>query len=450
MAPAIALLLPIAAAWLALRATRLAEGRDPLLQLALATCFGIGASSVVTFWWVVAGNELGNGFVTVDALLWMAVAAAAAWRSRAELKFRSCAHTPQCDDDVVASHVPLFVRITFGVLAVVAAATVVQHYLVAPHGHWDAWAIWNQKARFLVRDIAHWKDMQAIGWSNPSHPFLVSLSVARLWAYAGSEATLWPAMLSALWGIALVLLLLGGLGPARWQAWVAGALVMAPVMFTDLAAAQTADLPVALFIAAAVVLASGASPDGPRARGALVAAALLATIAAWTKNEGLLFAAAMTAVIGAWSVWLRRPVAAVWWVAGLIPVGIAVLWFKFVVAPLPPEYLTESADGGTLGRFLAGPRHALVLETAWPLLWSWGGRFAGGLLPLGMAAAVVSAARRPSLRPLTAVLGLMLAGYYAVWVVSALDTAWLVRTTFDRLMMQLWPALVFIALADER
>jgi hypothetical protein len=220
-------------------------------------------------------------------------------------------------------------------------------------------------------------------------------------------------------------------------------------MFTELAASQTADLPVALFILAAVTLAARASADAAGDHRAMVAAALIAALAAWTKNEGLLFAVVMSAVIGGWSLWTRRPAAAAWWVAGLIPVGVAVLWFKLVVAPLPPEYLTESQGGGALGRFLVGARHALVLETAWPLFWGWGGRFAAGLLPLACIAAVASAVRRPAIRPMLAALLLMLCGYYGVWVVSALDTAWLVRTTFDRLLMQLWPALVFIAFAAD-
>jgi len=43
----------------------------------------------------------------------------------------------------------------------------------------------------------------------------------------------------------------------------------------------------------------------------------------------------------------------------------------------------------------------------------------------------------------------MLLGYYLVWVVSPLDTAWLVNTTFDRLMIQLWPMLVLAVFSGD-
>jgi hypothetical protein len=39
----------------------------------------------------------------------------------------------------------------------------------------------------------------------------------------------------------------------------------------------------------------------------------------------------------------------------------------------------------------------------------------------------------------------MLAAYYAVWVVSPLETVWLLNTTFDRLIAQLWPLFVLAA-----
>ena len=78
------------------------------------------------------------------------------------------------------------------VLLLVSFAVPVIEYLRSPHGQWDAWAIWNQKARFLFRAGEGWTASLAIPWSAPGHPLLVSLSVARLWAYAGAERTAAP------------------------------------------------------------------------------------------------------------------------------------------------------------------------------------------------------------------------------------------------------------------
>lgn len=48
-----------------------------------------------------------------------------------------------------------------------------------PHGDWGAWAIYNLRARFIVRAGSHWMDT----FSNllPLSDPLLTLSVARLW-----------------------------------------------------------------------------------------------------------------------------------------------------------------------------------------------------------------------------------------------------------------------------
>src|SRR5205085_6583143 len=115
----------------------------------------------------------------------------------------------------------ILVRIAFVLVALTAAATLAVEYVRSPHGQWDAWAIWNQKARFLVRGGANWEDMMGVSWSNPGHPMLVSTSVARLWAYAGREATLIPAVLAMLFGAAIVAAVIAALDSRRQRAWIA-------------------------------------------------------------------------------------------------------------------------------------------------------------------------------------------------------------------------------------
>jgi hypothetical protein len=70
-----------------------------------------------------------------------------------------------------------------------------------------------------------------------------------------------------------------------------------------------------------------------------------------------------------------------------------------------------------------------------------------GSLPLVMAVAVAAAFARQArtTRALLLVAGAMIGSYYAVWVLSPVDTVWLVSTSFDRLLLQVWPALVFTA-----
>jgi hypothetical protein len=52
-----------------------------------------------------------------------------------------------------------------------------------PHGNWDAWAIWNLRARFLIHggNVAQRAWSPALISSHPEYPLLVSGFVARCW-----------------------------------------------------------------------------------------------------------------------------------------------------------------------------------------------------------------------------------------------------------------------------
>jgi len=77
---------------------------------------------------------------------------------------------------------------------VLAAAAIWLHMRLMPHGETDAIAIWNLRARSLLRGGREWAAVlsPAIGWSHPDYPLLLPLTVARLWSYAGSETTAVP------------------------------------------------------------------------------------------------------------------------------------------------------------------------------------------------------------------------------------------------------------------
>src|SRR5204863_2598432 len=61
------------------------------------------------------------------------------------------------------------------ILAALAAVAFVLHGAVKPHGEWDATAIWNLRARSIVRGAPDWPAIfsPAIGWSHPDYPILI-------------------------------------------------------------------------------------------------------------------------------------------------------------------------------------------------------------------------------------------------------------------------------------
>ena len=61
-------------------------------------------------------------------------------------------------------------------------------------------------------------------------------------------------MLSATFALSMLTVVMGALDVRRRRAWIGGAVLIAPLMFSHLAAAQTADLPIGLFFIATLVM----------------------------------------------------------------------------------------------------------------------------------------------------------------------------------------------------
>jgi hypothetical protein len=453
IAALLGLVLPIGATWMGLRAAGLRRASDSAAVTGGVACgLGLALAAAGTFLTLTLGGHLSPRYAVLDACVWLGLGVAA-WRV---VRRQAALTLPDRQAPRRLDTVDWCVRGAFVAVALAALAVVLIEYWSSPHGQWDAWAIWNQKARFMFRGGPGWTASLAVTWSAPSHPMFVSLAVARLWAYAGAELTAVPAGLSIVYGAALVALVVGALGTRTRSAWVAGTVVMAPFTFSHLVAAQTADLPLALFITASLVILRGGVRDGwddPRATRTLALAGLLGGCAALTKNEGFVFLGASSVVVAWIALKHGRFTGAVWWAAGALPLAALMIWFKLTFAVGTPEYFTQ-ADGnpGLAQRILDVDRLRLIGALTGSFGWRWGGSMTAGALLATTIAAISGAVSRNGRADLGLlwVVAVMVASYYAVWVLSPLDTTWLVGTTFDRLVAQVWPTLVIVAASAGR
>lgn len=305
-------------------------------------------------------------------------------------------------------------------LAAAAAATAAMALAAAwqmsasiPHGHWDAWAIWNLRARFLAAP----GDLPERAWScvlsHASYPQLLPGFIARCWAFSGTSTPAAPAVAGMLFWTALLAMGVGGLALLRGTtlALLFGCAFAAAPVFLGEVASQYADVPLACYMAGAVMLALLGRPT---------AAGLFAGLAAWTKDEGLLFAVAFLAMAALFRRgWLRAAASA----APLI--GLA-LWFKLVVAGSSSSTLALSLPG--LYRNAADPARY------WPVLAAFAARVRemslGGwyhpLFPVVILAVLLRFDRR-HLRDLlfaSAIFAAMLGGYFAAYVTTPYDQTW--------------------------
>src|SRR5262249_48044102 len=140
-------------------------------------------------------------FVLADLAIWAGVFTIGWWirRDRAAAQRRSASGETTMEGEATrVTQVDWILRAGFAATVLVALAAVIASLRASPHGDWDAWAIWNQHARFLFRggDRGAWRAMFAIEWAQPDYPLLMPAAMARTWAYAGQETVLAPAWIA--------------------------------------------------------------------------------------------------------------------------------------------------------------------------------------------------------------------------------------------------------------
>jgi hypothetical protein len=334
-----------------------------------------------------------------------------------------------------------------------AAALAVTMFLVAywnkPHGEWDAWSIWNMRARFLYRAGEFWRDAFStdIIWTHPDYPLLLPGIVAMCWTLARQESTNAPAAVALLFTFGAAGILISTLGVLRGktQSFVAGILLLGTASFIQIGANQYADVPISFYILATLALLclQDRYPDDLRFT---ILAGLTAGFAAWTKNEGLQFLIALV---------LARVVAIMRYgnrasmipgllrlAAGLLPPLAVVAFFKLRLAPPNDLIATGASKIGEhaidLGRWMT------VIQGFVISLFRVGSFLIPVVLVLGLYWYLlrfkVDDGERTSLATVVLATGLMLAGDFAIYVLFPLDVAWQVNSSVERLVLQLWPA----------
>jgi hypothetical protein len=311
-----------------------------------------------------------------------------------------------------------------------------------PQGDWDAWGIWNMRARFLESDgaLAHRAWSPALGENtHAEYPLLLSSFVARSWAFGRSSSAAVPAAASYVFFLALIALAAGGVAAHRGETLgllAAMTLASTPALLHQVPA-QYADIPLACYIAGAIVFVLLDRP---------LLAGVFAGCAAWTKDEGLLFLAVLLAVTAAWK---RRAALAA--LAGALPATVLVVIFKTwlargntsLLSVSLPEAARRLSDAGRYGATLT----ALGREFA-----NMGAGWYHPILPL-IALAVALRFDRGHRRDAVycgALSALLLTGYFGVYILANNDLNWLLQTSVNRVLVQVWPALVLAGFAGLR
>lgn len=449
----VSILLAMLLGFLLVRAFDPLPGMQPgwaamLFAVSLGAGVGIGLTSIVFLILDVAGVASPLSILVSDAVL--IALAAGLWWKRQPVKA-----------DPAASPVARAFRWTWllalafaGTLAMVSTR-LIQIAGALPVGDWDAWALWNLRAKFLAGPPGAWRFAFSplLSKSHPDYPPLLSAFVAQAWKAGGEMDSIAPVLTSLLFFAALLGLLVSAVALLRGAALglLAGLVILCTTTVLNWAPAQYADMPLAFYYLAALALifidADRAPSSGPWP---LLWAGLCASFAAWTKNEGIVFLAILAIVYAGVMLWRARTSAGWsrlrWLLAGVIPGVVLTLWFKFFLAPASDALVKQGASG--LAKVADAGRYAAIAGGLFNNLLTLGSGVSHPLILLAILAVLLrwqfeERYRLASFVAATVVV-LVFLSYCAVLVITPYGLEWQVQSSFDRLILQVWPAALLV------
>ena len=307
---------------------------------------------------------------------------------------------------------------------------------------WDSWAIWLFKAKAFYLDggIAPYLERAGEFVGQPGYPLLTPLYGAFLYSLAGGvddggAKLTSPAFFVAMLG-AFHFLSRGAAGS------LTAAGVTAMLALTPLMQSVAFDLPgyADTALAAYVVCAAGFAYLAMRGedRADVIAAALAATAAAWTKNEGQFFLLGLGAALAVWLLVRRRPV--VEWAFLVAPPAVLLGVWSLVRSGQAVE-----AAGFTVGLDFQTGLFTTALRAMLQKAFSFSSfALAFALLPAGVAGALsLGAPRAFWLLPGLALW--QLAGALMAYATGRNDIQWWLATSADRLLSQITPLCLLTA-----
>jgi len=240
-----------------------------ILRLCLASGIGLGWGSGTYYLWLLAFGRPQGMYLAVDALFWFLLS----FLFRADRRLHSLMNEPSPrlalpapgrkagvnhgDEQIPSPPVVWWtLRIAFAVVLAVAAAGLVGQALAEPNGGWDAWAIWNLRARFLYRLGDDWPQALAGTFHHTDYPLLVPANLARCWTFLGDDPSWAGAVLGIAATLATVALVMAAVTLRRGvsSGLFAGVVLLGTARFLRWGALQYADVPLSFFFLSTLVL----------------------------------------------------------------------------------------------------------------------------------------------------------------------------------------------------
>jgi len=415
-----------------------------LLLSILAVGFGLGFLSCLSFLRLLILGSLNNSFIIIEIVLLVLLIIVFI----STIKKHSISNIYSESVPKLKPH--LLILIVFFILLISGIIVFVYLSLGTPHGSWDAWAIWNMRARFLFRGGVLWGDTfsNIIHWSHPDYPLLIPGAIARCWRYIGNETTVVPVLIAMLFTFAIVGLLVSSLSILRSknQGLLAGLVILGTPFFIAHGASQYADIPLGFFFLSTLVLLC-LQDEMESSFFWLIMAGAMAGFAAWTKNEGILFLVSViiayfiaTIISKSFKGYLRE---VYYFVMGLAPVLVIIIYFKVRIAP-PNDLIAGQGLHPTVERLTDLYRYLTVGRAFISQLVRFSNGFIIVLIAYSLFLGMNFDRNKKGIVVSSIVLCLMFVGYFFVYITTPLNLNFHLGNSLNRLFLQLWPSFIFI------
>ena len=318
---------------------------------------------------------------------------------------------------------------------------------LAPHGDYDAQAIWNLRARFIYRSGDAWENAFSPLINRNFHmdyPLLIPMNVVGGWNTLGGEVLRVPAALSMLFLFGMAGILYSTIAYLRSgsQAAITTIVLLATPGLLLFSTFQTADIPLTYFFLASACLFVLAANENNRSL--LFLSGMMAGLAAWTKNEGVPFIVLMMLFTGFVFGLRRARILTLSLLAGTAFPLLILFLFKTLIS-VNNDLFTNNGLSEMIGKLLDPTRYLQILThltTELAHLGNWPISIITILLVYGWIVGL----RKPdhfAEKALWIVPASQLVVYLLVYVVTPHDLQWHMNYSMSRLLIHLFPLALF-------
>ncbi len=430
--------------------------QDNFLKFSGVVVAGLGISSLGIFVWIVLAK--GN----LDYYLYFEILVAVLLIFWGRKKLFYCDHSLSIQGEKQSGHsieqavnkkdetvCHRFAAIVFVMVLLMLSFLCIRN----PYGFWDAWSIWNLKARYLFRAAEGWTGIFAkeLNFSHPDYPLFLPLTIVRGWLYSGKENLWVPIVAGILPSFALLCSLYGGIRTQRGtiSALLAILTMIATPFYFVMTVSQYADVLLSLaFLCSIIFITQSFKEPDP---GLLTLSGMIVSLSAWIKNEGLLFCVVIFFCFCLENYLRTRSFLELknsikFFLKGALPALIILFFFKAWYAP--KNDLFEA--GFNYGNILDVERIKMVfflMANALAVFGKWRNIAWGFFNPMAlMGAYLLIKGMLANCREglfFFLVITLMSVSYFFVYVFTPHDVQWHIETSAGRLLFHLWPCFIY-------